>query len=169
MDKVLFSSDKMDWATPQWLFDKLNDEFEFQLDVCADHNNHKCNSYITEDKDSLKWDWKQYKVATESFASPDLSCFLNPPYGRGIGSWMKKAYEESLKGCVVVCLVPARTDTSWWWKYCIQADEIRFIKGRLKFGNSKNCAPFPSAIIVFDGPKKEKTPGDVWWWDVKEK
>ena len=75
-------------------------------------------------------------------------CWMNPPYGRTIGNWMKKAYESSLEGATVVCLVPARTDTGWWHNYAMKGD-IEFIKGRLKFGGSKNSAPFPSAVVVF--------------------
>ena len=74
---------------------------------------------------------------------------MNPPYGRGIGLWMKKAYESSLQGVKVVCLVPARTDTAWWHDYAMKGD-IEFLRGRLKFGNAKNCAPFPSAIVIFN-------------------
>ena len=74
---------------------------------------------------------------------------MNPPYGREIGAWMKKAYESSLQGAMVVCLVPARTDTKWWHDYAIKG-EIEFIRGRLKFGKSKNSAPFPSAVVVFN-------------------
>jgi site-specific DNA-methyltransferase (adenine-specific) len=156
----------MDWETPQWLFDKLYNEFEFHLDVCASDSNHKCNTYITEDKDSLSWGWKDYVLASEGYVSPTLSCWMNPPYGRGIDVWMKKAYEESFKGCIVVCLVPARTDTNWWWKYALQAYEIRFIKGRLKFGGADNCAPFPSAIIIFNKCKGIEVP-NIIWWDIK--
>ncbi len=174
MEKVLFSSDKMDWETPQWLFDKLNSEFHFELDVCASANNHKCPAYINEEQNALIREW--------SLPFVPVNCWMNPPYGRGIGAWMKKAYEESLKGCVVVCLVPARTDTNWWWKYSLQGYEIRFIKGRLKFGNANNCAPFPSALIIFDNEVKQietdignafdfevRNSPKVVWWEVKEK
>ena len=78
------------------------------------------------------------------------TCWMNPPYGREIIKWMKKAYQESLKGCTVVCLVPSRTDTIWWHDYAMKG-EITFIKGRLKFGNQSNPAPFPSAVVVFKG------------------
>jgi phage N-6-adenine-methyltransferase len=123
--KVHFSSSNNNWATPQDFFDKLNEEFHFELDVCATSENAKCKKYYSPVEDGL-----------------------NPPYGREIGKWMKKAYESALAGATVVCLVPARTDTAWWFDYCAKG-EIRFIKGRLKFGGSKNAAPFPSAIIVF--------------------
>jgi len=133
--KVHFSSRNNNWATPQDLFDKLNEEFHFDLDVCATSENAKCKKYYSPAEDGLKQEWKGV-------------CWMNPPYGREIGKWMKKAYESALADATVVCLVPARTDTSWWFDYCAKG-EIRFVKGRLKFGGSKNAAPFPSAIIVF--------------------
>ena len=121
--------------TPQGLFDILNEEFHFELDVCATSENTKCKKYYSPAEDCLKQEWKGI-------------CWMNPPYGREIGKWMKKAYESALAGATVVCLVPARTDTAWWFNCCAKG-EIRFIKGRLKFGGSKNAAPFPSANIVF--------------------
>lgn len=131
----LFTSATDQWETPQNLFDKLNEEFKFNIDVCATSENAKCRCYYNPKIDGLlqKWDGK---------------CWMNPPYGRKIGSWIKKAYEEAQNGATVVCLVPSRTDTKWWHEYCMKG-EVRFIKGRLKFGNSKNSAPFPSAIVIF--------------------
>jgi len=146
-NEQLFTSKKKDWETPQWLFDKLCNEFDFDLDVCADKHNTKCNWHITEQEDCLKIDWSRSYFEI-------LHCFMNPPYGRQIVKFIKKAYEESLKGCTVVCLVPARTDTRWWWDYCLKAVEIRFLKGRLKFGGATNSAPFPSAIVIFSGNKQ---------------
>lgn len=139
---LMFSSKDMTWETPQELFNKLNDEFKFNLDVCAVKETAKCNTYYTPEIDGLKQKWGG-------------KCWMNPPYGKEIGVWLKKAYEESLKGSVVVCLIPSRTDTRYWHDYCMKASEIRFIKGRLKFDDSINSAPFPSAIIVFDDNKKE--------------
>lgn len=133
----MFSSDDMTWETPQDLFNKLDDEFHFTLDVCALPETAKCKNYYTPEIDGLKQEWRGI-------------CWMNPPYGRQIGVWLKKAYEESLKGTTVVCLIPSRTDTKYWHDYCMKASEIRFVKGRLKFGNSTNSAPFPSAIIVFN-------------------
>ena len=131
------------WATPKEFFKKLDDEFHFDIDVCANAENHKCKKYYTEKQDALKQDWKG-KV-----------CFMNPPYGIKIPLWIKKAYEESKKGATVVCLVPARTETRWWWDYCMKG-KIRFIKGRIKFlgRNTKGelvnyPATFPSAIVIF--------------------
>ena len=134
---VMFSSKTDDWETPQDLFDKLNQEFEFNLDVCATRENRKCRNFYDKELDGLKQDWHGV-------------CWMNPPYGREIGKWVQKAYEESLTGSTVVCLLPSRTDTKWWHDYCMRG-EVRFIKGRLRFGNSKNSAPFPSAIVIFRG------------------
>ena len=117
-------------------YQKYNDVFNFETDVCATHENAKCANYYTEETNGLSQNWKGI-------------CWMNPPYGRTIGKWMKKAYESSLSGSTVVCLVPARTDTKWWHDYAMKGD-IEFIKGRLKFGGSKNSAPFPSAVVVFN-------------------
>lgn len=131
--KVHFSSKDSEWETPQAFFDMLDREFSFQLDVCATSENAKCKRYYSENSLEKEWDGR---------------CWLNPPYGRKIGEWMKKAYETALQGYLVVCLVPARTDTRWWQSYVLKGD-IWFVPGRLKFGNSKNSAPFPSAVVVF--------------------
>ena len=145
MDKetqlVMFSSKTGEWATPQEFFDKLNWRFgPFDLDPCAHASNTKCANFFTEAEDGLSKNW-------EGFTS-----FVNPPYGRGIEKWIQKAYEESRKeDTKVVMLIPARTDTKYWHQYVMRADEVYFVKGRLKFGDSDNSAPFPSAIVVFDG------------------
>lgn len=136
--KVLFSSKSMEWATPREFFRKLDSQFNFTLDPCAKSHNALCSKYFTPDDDGLIQDWSGNKV------------FVNPPYGRGIGHWVKKSYEEGCKeGTTVVMLIPARTDTKYWHDYAMKADEIRLIKGRLKFGGGKNSAPFPSAVVVF--------------------
>lgn len=134
---VHFSSATEMWATPQDFFDKYNQVFDFKTDVCASPENAKCEKYYTEEMDGLAQSWSG-------------SCWMNPPYGRTIKAWMRKAYEASLQGATVVCLVPARTDTAWWHEYAIKGD-IEFIRGRLKFGGHKNSAPFPSAVVVFRG------------------
>ena len=131
---VHYSSETDQWETPQWLFDELNMLYNFQTDVCALPENTKCKNYYTPEQDGLKQEWHG-------------TCWMNPPYGREIGKWIKKAYEASTKA-TVVCLVPARTDTAWWHDYCMKG-EIHFLRGRLKFGQAKNSAPFPSAIVVF--------------------
>lgn len=132
---VHFSSKTDLWYTPQDFFKKYDDVYKFETDVCATDDNAKCAKYYTEEMDGLSQEWRGV-------------CWMNPPYGRTIGNWMKKAYESSLEGATVVCLVPARTDTGWWHNYAMKGD-IEFIKGRLKFGGSKNSAPFPSAVVVF--------------------
>ena len=137
---VHYSSKTNEWSTPQAFFDELDKEFNFTLDPCATSENAKCTKYFTVEDDGLKQDWSKDTV------------FMNPPYGREIKRWIKKAYEESQKGATIVCLIPSRTDTAYWHNYIFgKADDIRFIKGRLKFGGSKNPAPFPSAIIIFKG------------------
>ena len=135
--KVHFSSKTNEWATPQDFFDKLNKEFNFTLDPCATHENAKCDKYYTIEDDGLKQSWKGETV------------FCNPPYGRQIKDWVEKAYNESKEGATVVMLIPSRTDTKYWHKWIFPNAEIRFIKGRLKFGGSKNSAPFPSAVVIF--------------------
>lgn len=138
--KVHFSSKTVEWPTPQGLYDELDDEFGFTLDPCATDENAKCKKYFTEADDGLEQDWGEEVI------------FMNPPYGPGIGNWMKKAHASSLKGATVACLVPARTDTRWWHDYAMNASEIKFVKGRLRFGAAANSAPFPSAIVVFRPP-----------------
>ena len=133
--ELIFSSAKCEWETPQDLFDKLNQEFKFTLDVCALPENAKCDQFYTPEDDGLLQPW-------------DGVCWMNPPYGRTIRHWIEKAYTSSLKGVTVVCLLPARTDTRWFHEYC-KYGKITFIKGRLKFGGCKNNAPFPSMIVVF--------------------
>lgn len=134
---IHFSSKTDLWATPQEFFDNLNQEFGFDLDVCALPENAKCDRYYSPEVDGLKQEWRGM-------------CWMNPPYGREIGKWMGKAYESSLLGATVVCLVPARTDTKWWHDFAMKG-EIRFIRGRLKFGNAQHAAPFPSAVVIFRG------------------
>jgi len=132
--KVLYKSDSVEWPSPRWLFDELNEEFGFELDVCATAENALCERFYTKEDDGLQQPW-------------DGVCWMNPPYGRTIGQWMQKASEAASGGATVVCLVPARTDTKWWQAYCLDC-EVRFIKGRLRFGEGKYPAPFPSAVIV---------------------
>jgi phage N-6-adenine-methyltransferase len=132
----MMSSTTDQWATPQDFFDQQNKLFgPFDVDVCADAINAKCVKYFDVEMDGLKQPWTG-------------KCWMNPPYGRGIGVWMQKAFESAGNGTVVVCLVPARTDTKWWHDYAMKG-HITFIKGRLKFGSATNSAPFPSAIVVF--------------------
>lgn len=125
------------WATPQAVFDELHREFGFETDVCAIAENAKCPRYFTPEQDGLAQAWTGV-------------CWMNPPYGRAIGTWVQKAYESARGGATVVCLLPSRTDTRWWHDYCMKG-QIRFLRGRLKFGGCKNSAPFPSAVVVFEG------------------
>lgn len=135
---VHFSSATDLWSTPQDLFDRVNAKYHFTLDACASPENAKCAAYFTREIDGLQQEW---------FGT----VWMNPPYGRTIGAWMKKAYESSLAGATVVCLVPARTDTAWWHDYAMKG-QIEFLRGRLKFGGHKYNAPFPSAIVTFTPP-----------------
>ena len=144
-DKVLFGAANDNWATPREVFEPLNAEFCFTLDPCCRPHTAKCAKFYTPDEDGLSQDWSQDVV------------FMNPPYGRLIGKWMKKAFEEAQAGAIIVCLVPARTDTRWWHQYCMKSSEIRFFNRRIGFLaandnavlGSKANATFPSAVVVF--------------------
>ena len=142
LNKGLYTSNTDNWATPQWLFDLLNDEFEFTLDPCASSDNAKCAKYFTKEDNGLIQDWTGYRV------------FCNPPYGKAIAHWVKKCAEEAEKGTLVVMLIPARTDTSYFHDFIYNKAEIRFIRGRLHFNNSVNTAPFPSMIVIFNNSNK---------------
>jgi len=134
---VHFSSASEEWETPQHIFDSLNEEFHFTLDPCATHKNAKCEKYYTKEDDGLAQSWAGERV------------FMNPPYGREIEKWIRKAWRSSLESnTIVVCLLPARTDTRWFHRYCAEG-MIWFIQGRLKFGENENSAPFPSMIVIF--------------------
>ncbi len=138
VDKTaLFSSKKKDWETPQELFDSLNKEVNFTVDVASSDTNYKVKKHYTIKENGLIQDWKNERV------------WCNPPYGRDICKWVEKAYFSNAE--IVVMLLPARTDTKWFHKYIYKKDSVKieFIKGRLKFGNSKNSAPFPSMIATF--------------------
>lgn len=137
INPAMFSSATAEWETPQEIFNRLNAEFNFTLDVCARPENAKCARFFTPEQDGLAQDW-----------SGEI-CFMNPPYGREISRWVEKAFLEAQKGAVVVCLLPARTDTAWWHTWVMKAAEIRFIRGRLRFGGAVNGAPFPSTVVVF--------------------
>lgn len=137
--KVMFSSANEVWETPQDFFDRLDGEFHFDLDPCATEENHKCERFFTKEQDGLKQNWGGQNV------------FCNPPYGRGLKQWVKKCYEESQKpDTLVVMLIPARTDTSFFHDYIYHKAEIRFIRGRLKFGGCENAAPFPSMVVIYN-------------------
>jgi len=140
---VHFLSQSVDWATPKGVYDELNEEFHFTCDPCVLHGgvafyDESDDEWHRTGDDGLNAEWGG-------------ATFVNPPYGRAIGAWTAKALSEYKQGKTVVMLIPSRTDTIWWHRDIMQADEIRFIKGRLKFGDSVNSAPFPSAVVVFRG------------------
>ena len=136
-----------EWETPQELFDALSEEFGgFDLDPCATAQNAKCEKFFSIKENGLMQDWTPYK-----------KIFMNPPYGRGVGDWIRKAYETSLSGSIIVCLLFVRTDTAWFHDWVYGKAEIRFIRGRLKFGKSKQSAPFPSMLVIYRDNKLGKS------------
>ena len=139
MNRALFSSATEEWATPQDFFNTLDAEFHFTLDPCSTDENAKCVKHYTKEQDGLAQDWTGETV------------FCNPPYGREMPKWIKKCYEHYTGGGIAVMLIPARTDTKAFHEYIYGKAEIRFIKGRLKFGGAHNSAPFPSMVVVFKG------------------
>jgi site-specific DNA-methyltransferase (adenine-specific) len=133
---VHFSSQTCEWATPQVLFDRLHARYGFTLDACATADNAKCPVYFTRDEDELTQTWTG-------------RVWMNPPYGREIAGWMRKAWEAAQSTAeLVVCLVPARTDTAWWHEWATRG-EVEFLAGRVRFGGGRHGAPFPSALVVF--------------------
>lgn len=135
MNKIHYSSKTDLWSTPQDFFDKLDREFNFNLDPCANRKNAKCNHFYSLRDNGLSRSWKGQRV------------FCNPPYGRGIGAWIKKCAEGGAKVCVG--LFPARTDTKWFHTWIYNKAEIRFVAGRLRFGGHKNDAPFPCMVVIW--------------------
>lgn len=133
----MYSSDSCEWETPQQLFDELDAEFHFTLDVCSTDENAKCEKHFTKADDGLAQDWTGETV------------WCNPPYGRGMKDWCIKCYEHFMGGGTAVMLIPARTDTSCFHDWIYGKAEIRFIRGRLKYGNAKWNAPFPSMIVIY--------------------
>ena len=142
INQGLFTSTTDLWETPQEFFDELDAEFHFDVDVCALPENAKCGKYYSPNDDGLTQPWKGM-------------CWCNPPYGRQIGSWIAKAAQSAEEGATVVMLLPARTDTRWFHQYIYGKAEIRFVSGRLKFGGSKNGAPFPSMVVIFGFAKDQ--------------
>ncbi len=132
----LYSSATDDWSTPRAVFGYLNRIFSFTLDPCATTDNAQCERFFTIEQDGLLQSWQHERV------------FMNPPYGAAISDWLRKAIQEALDGALVVCLIPARTDTRWWHEL-VEQGEIHLLKGRLKFGDGKDTAPFPSAIVIY--------------------
>ena len=151
--KAIMTSDKQDWETPKELFDDLNNEFDFELDAFASDKNAKCKHYFTEKDDSFQQDWTRYK-----------SIFINPPYTSKVQDEVLKKINDTIshpdwKG-VIVLLIPARTDTKRWHDYIFnKADDIRFIRGRLRFevdGIPRGSSTFPSAVIVYDSRNEKE-------------
>ena len=138
MNSGMYSSKSDEWTTPIELFDALHNRFIFDLDAAATDENHLLDRYYTKETDGLKQSWEWRRV------------FCNPPYSQ-IARWAEKFQEESSRTLLIVALIPARTDTRWWHKYIVEADKIVFLRGRLKFSNSKNSAPFPSALAIWLG------------------
>ncbi|MBO7171333.1 MAG: hypothetical protein J6V52_00025 [Bacteroidaceae bacterium] len=137
--ELMFSSKTDMWATPQWFFDELDKEFNFTLDACAVKENAKCERFFSPEDDGLSKEWTG-------------TVWCNPPYGRTIGQWVKKAAESK---ATIVMLLPARTDTKWFHDYIYKKAEVRFIRGRLKFGGCDNSAPFPSMVVIFRNEEAE--------------
>ena len=137
LNKSLFSSDRMDWETPNELFNQWNSKFNFTLDVCALPKNAKCQSFFTPEEDGLTKDWSGER------------CWMNPPYGKDIVKWVKKASEEAKKGSLIVALLPARTDTAWFHKYVLPYADLVFLRGRVRFVGESSSAPFPSIIAQY--------------------
>lgn len=163
MDKVLFSSRREDWCTPQWLFDQLDAEFHFTLDPCCTDKSAKCEQHYTLETDGLKQNWGGQSV------------FCNPPYGGKIREWCRKSWDETRKpNTTVVMLIPCRTDTVHFHEYIIgKADEVRFFRGRLKYtdedGNEKDTSPFPSCIVVWRSPDQKKEDTGCLYTSIRNK
>lgn len=134
----------VEWATPQAFFDKLNEEFRFTLDPCSTHENAKCVNHYTRAENGLIQNWGGQRV------------FCNPPYGRELPQWVRKCYEEAQRGTLVVMLIPSRTDTRWFHEYIYGKAEIRFVRGRLKFGDGLGTAPFASMVVIFRTGKAQE-------------
>lgn len=137
LNTALFTSRSEEWETPAYVFRPLDSEFHFQVDVCATTENAKCKIFFDKFSDGLEREWSPFR------------CWMNPPYGSKISNWVKKAFQESQRGALVVCLLPARTDTQWWHTWVMKAAEIRLVVGRINFGQQKQSAPFPSCIAIF--------------------
>jgi phage N-6-adenine-methyltransferase len=156
----MFSSKKEDWGTPQSLFDQLHQEFRFGFDLAASEGNKKCQYYFSEQDDALKQDWTQTYMNHGTL-------FCNPPYGRGLEKWLEKAFDAFVHDDVVsVWLLPARTDTKWFHKYCVGNATVRFLKGRLTFEGAPAPAPFPSMVVVYQPPKMVAGPHE--WASLSE-
>ena len=134
-----FAHAREDWETPDSIFKPLEEEFGIVIDVCASEHNKKCSLRYTIEENGLLQDWSVWHA-----------CWMNPPFGEQ-AKWVKKAYEESLRGATVVCLLPARTNTNWWHDFCMKGT-VRFLRGRPVFVGAKHGLPQPLAIVIFQPP-----------------
>ena len=131
------SNKSVEWSTPTDLYNELDQEFHFDCDVCATPQNAKTNKYYTKKEDGLKQEWKG-------------TCFANPPYGRGLNQWVEKAFNSAINDkATTVMLLPVRSDTNWFHDYCLKSNDIRYLRGRLKFNDGEGSAPFPNMVVVF--------------------
>jgi site-specific DNA-methyltransferase (adenine-specific) len=152
LSRVVFSSAKSDWRTPQDLFDRLDRQWgKFDLDAAADDQNSLCDQFYCQEADALAHDW---------YAEGARRAFVNPPYGRGtVGKWVAKALEESRRGCRVVMLLPSRTDSAWFHDLVKpHAFHVEDLRGRVRFQGAKAGAPFPSLIVVFEAADTQEPP-----------
>jgi len=139
MNPIHFSSKNSEWETPWALYVEIKSRyrFDFNLDVCASAETTKCDTFFDQDRNGLNQDWHGI-------------CWMNPPYGRDISKWVKKASEEFMRGtCSIVALLPSRTDTKWFHEYVVPYAEVILIRGRIKFEGAKNSAPFPSMLAIY--------------------
>jgi len=143
--KNIFKSKSTEYETPNEIFDPLKKEFDLKVDVCATKENTKCNIYFTKQEDAFTREWHKYG-----------NCWMNPPWGKDLKKWVKKAFEESQKGITVVCLLPVRSNTNWWHDYCMKG-EIRFLKGEIKFCGMDRGLWLPCSIVIFDGELLDKS------------
>lgn len=145
------------WETPPELFQLLDAEFHFTLDAAADERNHKCPLWLGP---GSPLGWENALIVHWDVAGRPAVAYLNPPYGRKVGLWVAKAFEEAASAnATVVCLLPARTDTTWWHRYVMRSSEVRFLEGRLRFVGAASSAPFPSVVVVFRCGQVPETPG----------
>lgn len=135
-DKNRFASESVEWATPDNVFAPLDAEFHFTCDVAASDANAKTERYFTKENDGLSQDWSGV-------------CWMNPPYGRDLPQWLKKAIDESYRGVTTVCLIPARTNTAWFHELCFAKGEVRFVLGRPKFNDAEHGLPYPLAVVIY--------------------
>ena len=131
-----FMSKTVEWPTPQELYLPLHDEFRFEMDVAATAENTKCPAFWTKEQDGLVQPWARRN-------------WMNPPYGRDVPRWLARALDESKRGATTVCLIPARTNTGWFHALCLEAAEVRFVRGRPKFGDADHGLPLPLAVVIY--------------------